>query len=58
MLSIIQGDLRDPRVVNLVHCHLTRARAETAPGSAHALDLVGLESPDISFWTVWDDDKL
>jgi putative acetyltransferase len=58
MLRIIQGDLRDPRVVDLVHCHLTRARAETAPGSAHALDLVGLESPDISLWTVWDDDKL
>jgi putative acetyltransferase len=58
MLRIIQGNLRDPRVVDLLHCHLTRARAETAPGSAHALDLLGLQSPDISFWTVWDDDKL
>ena len=45
-------------MVDLLHCHLTRARAETAPGSAHALDLLGLQSPDISFWTVWDDDKL
>src|SRR5262249_12538477 len=58
MLRIIQGDLRDPRVVDLLRCHLARARAETAPGSAHALDLPGLQSPDISFWTVWDDDRL
>jgi putative acetyltransferase len=37
---------------------LTSARAETAPGSAHALDLTGLQSPDISFWTIWDDETL
>jgi putative acetyltransferase len=58
MLRIIPGNLRDPRVVDLLHCHLTRARAETAPGSAHALDLAGLQAPNISLWTVWDDDKL
>ena len=34
--------------------HITKARAETAPGSAHALDLGGLRSPDIRLWTAWD----
>jgi putative acetyltransferase len=58
MMRIIQGDLSDPRVVDLLHIHLTIARAETAPGSAHALDLTGLQSRDISFWTVWDDGTL
>ncbi len=58
MIRIIQGDLSDPRVVDLLHLHLTRARAETAPGSAHALDLTGLQSPDIGFWTIWDDETL
>jgi len=58
MLSIIPGNLSDPRMVDLLHCHLTRARAETAPGSSHALDLAGLQSPNIRFWTVWDDDNL
>ena len=58
MMRIIQGDLNDQRVVDLVHIHLTSARAETAPGSAHALDLTGLQSPDISFWTIWDDETL
>ena len=58
MMRIVQGDLSDPRVVDLLHIHLTSARAETAPGSAHALDLTGLQSPDISFWTIWDDEAL
>jgi putative acetyltransferase len=58
MMRIIQGDFSDPRVVDLLHFHLTSARAETAPGSAHALDLTGLHSPDISFWTIWDDETL
>jgi putative acetyltransferase len=58
MMRIIQGNLSDPRVVDLLHIHLTAARAETAPGSAHALDLTGLQSADISFWTIWDDETL
>ena len=58
MMRIIQGDFCDPRVVDLLQIHLTSARAETAPGSAHALDLTELQSPDISFWTIWDDGTL
>lgn len=58
MMRIVEGDLRDPRVVDLLHTHLISARAETAPGSAHALDLTGLQSPAISFWTIWDDETL
>lgn len=58
MMRIVQGDFSDPRVVDLLHIHLTSARVETAPGSAHALDLTGLQSPDISFWTIWDDKAL
>ena len=55
---ITSGDFNDPRVVDLLCAHLSSARAETAPGSAHALDLDGLQSPDIRPWTVWDDDTL
>lgn len=58
MLQIVEGDLRDPRVVKLLHTHLATARAATAPGSAHALDLRGLESPSISFWTIWENNVL
>lgn len=58
MMRIIQGDFGDQRVVNLLRVHTTSARAETARGSAHALDLAALQSPDISFWTIWDDETL
>lgn len=58
MMQIIPGDLNDPRVVDLLHTHLVSARAETASGSAHALDLTGLQSPDIRLWASWDDETL
>jgi len=58
MMRIVQGDLSDQRVVDLLHIHLTSAWAETAPGSAHALDLTGLQSPEVSFWTISDDETL
>jgi putative acetyltransferase len=58
MMRIVPGDLGDPRVIDLLQIHLKRARAETAPGSAHALDLAALQSPDICFWTIWDDEVL
>src|SRR5262249_39300569 len=54
MMRIIPGDFSDPRVLDLVRLHSTTARAETAPGSAHALDLAGLKAPEISLWTIWD----
>jgi len=57
-MLITPGDLDDPRVVDLLRTHLASARAETAPGSAHALDLNGLRSPDISFWAIWEDGAL
>jgi len=58
IMRIIQGDISDPRVVELLHIHLISARAQTAPGSAHALDLTGLQSLNISVWTIWDDETL
>jgi len=58
MMQIVEGDLSDRRVIELLQVHLSSARAATAPGSAHALDIAGLKSPDISFWTIWDDDTL
>lgn len=58
MMRIIQGDFSDERVIDLLDIHLSSSRAETPPGSAHALDLSRLQSPDISFWTIWDDQVL
>ena len=58
MVRITPGDLDDLRVVGLLRTHLANARAQTAPGSAHALDLAGPRRPDIRVWTAWDGDAL
>jgi putative acetyltransferase len=58
MMRIIEGDLNDRRVIDLLQIHLTSARAQTAPGSAHALDLAGLTSSNIRLWTIWADETL
>jgi hypothetical protein len=57
-MKITVGDLTDPRVVDLLQYHLASARAHTAPGSAHALDIGGLQAPNMTFWTAWDCDTL
>jgi len=58
MIRIIQGDFSDPRVIDLLLLHLNSARAQTAPGSAHALDVTGLQAPEIGFWTIWGSETL
>jgi putative acetyltransferase len=57
-MRIEESGLDDPRVIDLLAIHLNSARSETAPGSAHALDITGLQAPDIRFWTIWDGDTL
>jgi putative acetyltransferase len=58
MIRITEGDFNDPRVTDLLRIHFTTARAQTAPGSAHALDVTGLRAPDITFWAIWEAETL
>src|SRR6476646_9734960 len=57
-MKITDGGLDDPGVQKLLAYHFATARAETALGSAHALDLSGLKSPDIRFWSAWDGQRV
>ena len=57
-LRIEDGGLDDPRVIALLQHHVTRARAATAPGSAHALDRAELRAPEVRFWSAWEGDEL
>lgn len=52
------GDLDDLRVRALLAHHVASARGATAPGSDHALDVEGLKTDDILFWTAWEGDCL
>jgi putative acetyltransferase len=51
-------DLSRLEVRALLSQHLTNMYALSPPESVHALDVAGLRSPDVSFWTVWEGSAL
>jgi putative acetyltransferase len=53
-MKILPADLDDTRVRALIEHHAATARAATGRGSAHALDVDALRSPEISVWAAWD----
>ena len=57
-MTIKLGDFTDAQVINLMRIHLDSMHANSPPGSVYALDLSGLQRPDISFYTVWDGEQL
>jgi putative acetyltransferase len=57
-LQIFQDDLTGRKVADLLEEHLENIKEITPPQSIHALDLKALRSPDITFWTAWEDDEL
>lgn len=57
-MEIRHADLADPRVIGLLQRHASAARAQTAQGSAHALDLTSFQSSDIQLWSLWHEDRL
>ncbi len=52
-LRIVPGEFTDSRVVSLLREHLEGMHANSPPGSVYALDLSGLQTPDIAFFTAW-----
>jgi len=57
-MRIVEGDLGDPRIIELLQFHVMTAAAQTELGSAHALDVDGLRSPEVEFWAAWDGEHL
>jgi len=58
VIDILPGDFSDQRVTGLIIHHFTTARAATDICSAHALDIAGLQTLDITLWTAWNEDTL
>jgi putative acetyltransferase len=52
------AELSDPEVLTLLKAHLAGMHAHSPPGSVHALEPEGLQSPDVSLYAVWDRDDL
>ena len=56
--AIRPGDLADERVLRLLTDHLTDMFATSPAESVHALDVSGLAVPEVTFWTIADDDGI
>ena len=54
LFRIELDDLTGPEIHALLAEHLRNMRELSPPGSMHALDVNGLRSPDVTFWSVWD----
>ena len=58
MLEIREDDLASEPVRALLAFHLAEARSNTPVEYSFALDLSGLQTPDITVWTAWDGPSL
>jgi putative acetyltransferase len=54
MLEIRQDDLTGEPTRALLALHLADARSKTPAEFSFALDLSGLQAPNITVWTAWD----
>ncbi len=58
MLKSIEGNFEHPEVNELLIKHFVELRAASPEGSAHVLDIKGLQVPSIKFWSLWKGEKL
>jgi putative acetyltransferase len=57
-MRIEVDDLSRPAVHELLREHLANMHELSPPEQVFALDLSKLQSPDITVWTVWENDQL
>jgi putative acetyltransferase len=53
-MLIKPADLSDPQIVDLLRIHLAGMAANSPPGHCFALDLSGLQRPDVHVVALWD----
>lgn len=52
-LVIREDDLSGQPTRDLLRLHLSGMQANSPPGSVFALDLSGLQAPEVTVWTAW-----
>lgn len=57
-MRIIVDDLESQPVIQLLEEHLHDMQSSSPLESVHALDINTLKSPDITFWSAWEDKEL
>jgi putative acetyltransferase len=51
-------DLAGAQTRELLRLHLAGMQAHSPPGHVHALDLSGLQQPNVTVWTAWHGDRV
>lgn len=57
-MQIMIDDLTGPAIQALLSQHLTDMHNTSPAESVHALDLAALRQPEITFWTIWQQQQL
>lgn len=57
-MEIRIDDLNGKEILGLLSEHLKDMYITSPPESVHALDVEDLKNPDITFWTIWQDNQL
>ena len=58
MLKSIEGNFDNAEVNELLIKHFIELRSVSPEGSAHVLDIAGLNDPSIKFWSLWEKNDL
>ncbi|MDC6483201.1 GNAT family N-acetyltransferase [Candidatus Pelagibacter sp.] len=58
MLKSVEGNFDNSEVHELLTKHFIELRAASPEGSAHVLDITGLKTQSIKFWSLWQNDML
>ena len=58
MFKIIEGNFDHPEVNELLKKHFIELRAASPEESTHVLDIAGLKTPSIKFWSLWENNRL
>lgn len=57
-MEIKIDDITGTEIIELLQEHLSDMYLTSPPESVHALDLDGLRKPEITFWTIWEGNRL
>ena len=58
MLKSVEGNFDNPKVNEVLIKHFIELRSVSSEGSAHVLDIAGLKTPSIKFWSLWEESDL
>ena len=57
-MQIILDDLTGPEIAQLLSEHMADMHSVSPPESCHVLGIDSLRSPDVTFWSGWEDSQL